>query len=255
MGQIAGEELEGFEQRRQDFNGRLADAVARLAMDPVQAWEDSDLKRGFVEYAKDPPYYTGKALAFLHLWAGCEFGGRAVLKGGGGFLDEVAPGGRAALEATPNVARATLPEEVALATPGLSQAGALRQAAVEAHTLAATATSRIGINQSTVALAEATLTDGTKQVFASGSGGYLLPRQINRLVELGVPRENIFSGAQYYRGFSAMENHAERVILRNLPEGAIVERWGITWGGQQRPIPCPACEPIVDEAGGILEGR
>src|SRR5438046_2777850 len=90
--------------------------------------------------------------------------------------------------------------------------------------------------------------------FASGSGGYLRPAQVRRLVELGVPEQNIFSGARYSRGFSALENHAERVILRNLPEGSTVNRWGISWGGQQRPIPCPACEPFVNRAGGILEG-
>jgi RHS repeat-associated protein len=87
MGQIAGEELEGFEQRRQDFNERLADSVARLAIDPVQAWEDSDLKRGFVEYANDPPYYTGKALAFLHLWAGCEGAGNMLMEGAGALVE------------------------------------------------------------------------------------------------------------------------------------------------------------------------
>jgi RHS repeat-associated protein len=137
----------------------------------------------------------------------------------------------------------------------LSEAGALRQAAVEVHNLAQTGASRIPVNQSTVAVVEATLPDGTRQVFASGSGGYLRPAQVERLVELGVPRENIFSGAEYYKGFSAEENHAERVILRNLPEGATVNRWGISWGGQQRPIPCDVCEPFVNQAGGIVEGR
>ena len=142
----------------------------------------------------------------------------------------------------------------ALAGP-LGQSGALRNAAVEVHNLAGTATSRIGVNQSTVAIVEATLPNGSRQLFASGSGGYLRPAQVQRLVELGVPRENIFSGARFSKGFTAAENHAERVILRNLPEGATVNRWGISWGGQQRAVPCNVCEPFVNQAGGVLEGR
>ena len=146
-----------------------------------------------------------------------------------------------------------------LANP-LSQSGALRNAAVEVHNLAATATSRIGVNQSTVSIVEATLLNGTRQLFASGSGARLTPAQVNRLVELGVPRENIFSGAaSRLTGATAEEtrllNHAERVILRNLPEGATVNRWGISWGGQQRAIPCDVCEPFVNQAGGVVEGR
>lgn len=57
------------------------------------------------------------------------------------------------------------------------------------------------------------------------------------------------------RADQALENHAERVILRNLPEGARVNRWGISSGAHQWPLPCPqSCQPYVVQAGGILEG-
>ena len=142
---------------------------------------------------------------------------------------------------------------IAPAAGALSEPGALRNAAVDVHNLAGTAANRVPINQSTVAIVEGKVGDEL-QLFASGSGGYPRPGQVERLTELGVPSERILSGAQFSKGFSAAENHAERVILRNLPEGASVTRWGISWGGQQRAVPCPVCEPFVNLAGGILEG-
>jgi len=121
----------------------------------------------------------------------------------------------------------------------------------EAHLLAGKHPA--SVNMSSVAVSEVRLASGTRTYFAAGSGGRLNPRQVERLVELGVPRANILRGRSVTKGFTKLENHAERVILRNLPEGAGVERWGISWAGKQKPIPCPNCAPHVSESGGFLE--
>lgn len=138
----------------------------------------------------------------------------------------------------------------------LHQKGALKMAAAQVHQLARTpgSTSNIAVNQSTVAIAEAVLEDGSSQIFASGNNAYLLPRQVERLVELGIPRENILSGSKYSKGFTRLENHAERVIIRELNRRrAKPIRWGIDWAGSGKGVPCDNCEPFVRDAGGQFE--
>ncbi|QKV73934.1 sugar-binding protein [Amycolatopsis sp. Hca4] len=125
---------------------------------------------------------------------------------------------------------------------GLSQPGALRAAAVEVHDLALLEKGgEIRHTMSTVALHEARLADGTTQIFAAGSSGRLSAAQIEKLVELGVPRANIVRGGL----------HAERNILAAVPEGAEQVRWGIAWGARNKPIPCDKCAPFLK---GVLEG-
>lgn len=108
------------------------------------------------------------------------------------------------------------------------------------------------IRNSAVAIVEATV-NGEKILFAAGSAGRLNPRQVALLKEYGVLEENIFRNSAVTKGFEQLENHAERIILRNLPEGATVERWGISWAGKQKNIPCPHCEPFVRDAGGFFD--
>jgi hypothetical protein len=96
-----------------------------------------------------------------------------------------------------------------------------------------------GFNNSTVAVAEVEI-GGKAQIFASGNGATLSPAQRAKLKELGVPSENIFSGTQY-RAEAKLDNHAERVIERNLPEGSIIKKWGISWAGNQKNEMCPNC--------------
>lgn len=121
---------------------------------------------------------------------------------------------------------------VVAANTGLGASGALRQAAVEVHDLA---TPAIRHNMSTIALAEVGMPGGGTQIFAAGSGGRLSAAQIARLQELGVPAGSIMRGPA----------HAEVNILNGLPEGAVQIRWGIAWAGGNKPIPCPACAPLV----------
>ncbi|MCL1918637.1 MAG: RHS domain-containing protein, partial [Peptococcaceae bacterium] len=100
------------------------------------------------------------------------------------------------------------------------------------------------IRQSTVAIARVRI-NGKYQLFAAGSGGRLNPAQRAELVRLGVPEGNIFHGRGVTNGFSQIENHAERIVLRNIPEGSSVVHWGISWGGLQRNLPCVSCRPYV----------
>lgn len=124
----------------------------------------------------------------------------------------------------------------------LARPGALGDAAVSVHNLALLEHSgKIRFNMSTVALAEVKMPGGDVQYFAAGSSGRLSSRQIDALVELGVPSENIAPGPL----------HAERNILKLLPEGAKVKRWGIAWGPSNRPVPCAKCRPFVK---GTIEG-
>ncbi len=109
------------------------------------------------------------------------------------------------------------------------------------------------VNMSTVAVSEVRLASGARTYYAAGSGGRLNPRQVEHLVKLGVPRANILRGRGATNGFTKLANHAERIILRNLPAGASVQRWGISWAGKQKAIPCSNCAPHVTGAGGFLE--
>jgi RHS repeat-associated protein len=114
----------------------------------------------------------------------------------------------------------------------------LASMARDVHNLAGN--NQIAINQSTVAIARADV-NGESVLFASGSDAYLNPAQRKRLIELGVPEENIFSGSRYKIQGDAV-NHAERVIERNLPIGSEVSEWGISWGSKQKNEMCPKCE-------------
>ena len=115
----------------------------------------------------------------------------------------------------------------------LGQPGALRQA-VDVHNMV---TDSRRHRQSTFALAEVRMPDGARQIFASGSSGRLSRAQQNRLHELGVPRRNIRGGGA----------HAEINIIDSMPEGASPVRWGIAWAGHNKPIPCSACRPRVQD--------
>lgn len=127
--------------------------------------------------------------------------------------------------------------------------GGLKRVADSTHALIGP---QKGINQTTVSLARVVLCDGSSMIMASGNGGYLRPKQIEHLVRMGVPRENILSGAKYYRGFTALENHAERVILRNVGNGGSAAEWGISWAGKNCPFPCKSCWPFVKPGVGNL---
>lgn len=48
-------------------------------------------------------------------------------------------------------------------------------------------------------------------------------------------------------------NHAERIILRNIPDDAIVTRKGISWGSKQRKAPCSRCKQSIDGVGGVYD--
>jgi RHS repeat-associated protein len=135
----------------------------------------------------------------------------------------------------------------------LQEAGGLRRAAMDAHTAAGARTAR-AVRQSTVAIADVELQDGSRTYYAAGSGSRgLSPAQRELLQNAGVPEDNILTGARYTRGFLKDENHAERIIKRNLPEGAQVIDWGISWAERQKPVPCVKCEPHVSAAGGTLQ--
>jgi RHS repeat-associated protein len=127
----------------------------------------------------------------------------------------------------------------------------LSSKAQEVHDLAGGGDER-SIRNSTVAIVEAR-SNGETQLYAAGSGGRLSPAQRAALVERGVPEENIFHGKGVVDGYDKIDNHAERIILRNLPEGSEVTRWGISWGGLQRNEPCVNCAPYVEAAGGIFD--
>ena len=110
------------------------------------------------------------------------------------------------------------------------------------------------ISSRTVAIGEGTFPDGHTELFASGNGASLRPVQRDKLIEMGVPPENIYSGKSFKAEIAGnheatlLENHAERVVIRNAPEGVVFSKWGISWGGQQRNASCPNCKPHVDLA-------
>jgi RHS repeat-associated protein len=127
--------------------------------------------------------------------------------------------------------------------------GGLRRVAMQAHELAG---DKIAVSQRAVAAVRVRLANGRVTFYAAGSGGRLTPAQRALLQRLGVPEENILHGAKYISGLPSLEKHAEKIILRNLPEGSIVTEWGISWAGAQKPIPCPNCAAAVENAGGFI---
>ena len=117
----------------------------------------------------------------------------------------------------------------------------------------------IAIRNSAVAVVEAEVPGVGLTYYASGSNAYLSPVQRASLIAAGVPEENLLSGAAFRLELESAEatrlvNHAERVILRNVPEGTVIRSWGISWTADQRPIPCQVCDPYVRDAGGLIEG-
>ncbi|PQL95248.1 hypothetical protein [Apibacter adventoris] len=91
--------------------------------------------------------------------------------------------------------------------------------------------------------------DGVSSLYASGSGASLNPRQREKLEELGVPKENIFSGKKFKvfidgeRGIQTkLANHAERVIERNIPLDSEIKEFGISWSSKQKNEMCPNCK-------------
>jgi RHS repeat-associated protein len=103
---------------------------------------------------------------------------------------------------------------------------------------------------STVAIAQGVGPSGKPELFAAGNGATLSPAQREKLEELGVPKENIYSGKKYKEIIEGdkvktnLANHAELVIIRNTP-GYKFEKWGIAWGGTQRNESCKNCHPHV----------
>jgi len=144
-------------------------------------------------------------------------------------------------------------QEAAQETGGAGQLGArngLRNVARIVHEALG---NQFGINQTTVAIAKVRLANGEISYFASGSGGTLRPRQREELARLGVPDAHQFFGAALTRDFERPDNHAERIIIRNLPEDAKILGWGIAWAGFNKSIPCKLCAPHVNDAGGMVQ--
>ena len=104
----------------------------------------------------------------------------------------------------------------------------------------------ITIEQSTVSIVKVKLADGTMTFYASGNNAYLTPNQRVLLKLAGVPEKNILSGEEF-RVNDKLENHAEKVILRNLPAGAVDLEWGISWAGGQKAASCSHCATVVDQ--------
>jgi hypothetical protein len=144
-------------------------------------------------------------------------------------------------------------QEAAQETGGAGQLGArngLRNVARIVHEALG---NQFGINQTTVAIAKVRLANGEISYFASGSGGTLRPRQREELARLGVPDAHQFFGAALTRDFERPDNHAERIIIRNLPEDAKILGWGIAWAGFNKSTPCKLCAPHVNDAGGMVQ--
>jgi RHS repeat-associated protein len=115
-----------------------------------------------------------------------------------------------------------------------------------------TATDR-ALEGSTVSIGRGELPNGGgTELFASGNGASLSPLQRDKLVELGVPRKNIYSGKAYMEivegdhEATKLLNHAERVIIRNAPPGTKFTHWGISWAKNQKNESCPNCKPHVE---------
>ncbi|QEN90083.1 hypothetical protein FZC33_28920 [Labrys sp. KNU-23] len=109
----------------------------------------------------------------------------------------------------------------------------LGEQAERIHNLAGSARA---IANSAVAIFEGT----NGQLYASGSGTYLNPAQRQALLDMGIPESNIFSGAAF-RAVDALDNHAETSILRNLPDGVKVNKFGVSWGSLKRNLCCVTC--------------
>jgi RHS repeat-associated protein len=153
----------------------------------------------------------------------------------------------------------------------------LRRAAMYIHSLSGKGIAHwIARRMSTVAIVRVKLRGGTITHFASKSGGRKFNKaQRAELERLGIPPQNILEGPRARtkkprpkdkeaRKEWNRENHAERNIDRNLPEGATVTDWGISYsersGGRslaerRNNYPCLHCEPFVEGRGGMVQGE
>ena len=116
--------------------------------------------------------------------------------------------------------------------------------------------SKISIEKSTVAIFEVQLRDGSKTLYAAGSSGVLNPRQRALLKQIGVPEKNILFGKGSVLPVTKVNsniNHAEQIILRNIPKDAKVTRKGISWSSKHKNAPCSKCQSSVDGAGGVYD--
>lgn len=131
------------------------------------------------------------------------------------------------------------------AHPNLQPSGALRSTARQVHSLA----HPIKLQNQTIAIAEVRMPDGTRKIVASANTSARLPEnQRTALENLGI--EIAPMGTT-----DGIPNHAEINIIQHLPDGACVERWGISSGAHQVPDPCPECIGPVQQIGGNLEGK
>jgi hypothetical protein len=109
---------------------------------------------------------------------------------------------------------------------------------------------QMNVSRRAVSIAEVLLPDGSITFYASSNNATLSLLQRAMLGLAGIPTENILYGAEYRFNRSQLppgqeplgnENHAEQVILRNLPAGAQVVRWGISWRQDMVGLACETC--------------
>jgi RHS repeat-associated protein len=124
----------------------------------------------------------------------------------------------------------------------------LAKIAREAHNVLIDPKYPQAFNNRTVAVARVEVNGGS-QLYASGNAAELTVKQKEKLVALGVPKENIFSGAKFKADIDGkkgeltkLANHAERVIERNIPVGSVIKEWGISWASKQKNEMCSNCK-------------
>lgn len=81
-------------------------------------------------------------------------------------------------------------------------------------------------------------------------------RQRALLEKLGVPKEKILSGKKYTLSKDVVKNinHAEQIILRNIPDNTKVTRKEFLGAAnKERNAPCSRCKSSVDGAGGVYD--
>ena len=119
-----------------------------------------------------------------------------------------------------------------------------------------------GVTHTTVALARVRLRSGKVVIMGAGSSNNLSTLQKALLKDFGVKivtrRMPTFLHPLWetrWKELGRMHGrmHAEQIIKHNLPWGARVERWGISWAGNQKGIPCKMCKPHVERLGGEID--
>lgn len=94
---------------------------------------------------------------------------------------------------------------------------------------------------------QSVMTEGGPELRVASSSGYLQEAQRAVAERLGLV-EKTFS-----QPGGGANLHAEQILDRYLQPGDSVEGWGISWGRNQWPIPCPRCEPLVQQRGGWID--